>query len=71
MATVRKNLEGAGARVRFARFARSLALSGPPMQTYKLVGSGRSGDKNRWNEEDLKFRSRTISRNNITQTHRG
>ena len=29
MATVRKNLEGAGARVRFARSARSLALSGP------------------------------------------
>ena len=56
------------------RFARSLAHSarcvtahsGPPLQTYKLVGSDRSGDKNRRNEDDLKFRSRTISRNNIT-----
>ena len=67
MATVRTERKSRGPRA-FRSLTHCVAAhSGPPtLQTYKLVGSERSGDKNRWNEDDLKFRSRTISRNNIT-----
>ena len=57
----------AGARVRFARsLAASLLAVARRCRQTSWLGSERSGDKNRWNEDDLKFRSRTISRNNIT-----
>lgn len=56
----------AGARVRFARsLAASLLAVARRCRQTSWLGSERSGDKNRWNEDDLKFRSRTISRNNI------